>query len=175
MEKSASHGSHDALKMLEQDHEHVKRLFKDFEKLSAKDAGRKAELVAEVCQQLTVHAALEEELFYPSIKAAVKASELDEAKVEHAQQRGMVEQLQSMEPGDSLYDATVTVLGEYVNHHVKEEESEIFPQVRKGDIDIASLGKQMLERRESLMEETSNASTASRKTHKSAPTHHARH
>lgn len=178
MDTKSSHTqtSYDAISLLEQDHEHVKRLFKEYEKLGTKDADQKAELVAEACQQLTIHAALEEELFYPAIRTAVKSAELDEAEVEHAQARALVEQLESMEPGDALYDATVTVLGEYVAHHVKEEEGAMFPAVRKSSIDLATLGKEIMERRKSLLAETESGSgSSSRKTRKGPPTQHARH
>lgn len=146
----------DAIAMLVADHKKVKLLFKQFEKLK-KDEGsdeEKAELVIQVCKELKVHAQLEEELFYPAVRKATHEDDLmDEATVEHAAAKELIEQLESMDPGDDLYDAKVTVLGEQIEHHVKEEEGDMFPKAKKAKIDMAALGARMMDRQEDLKSE----------------------
>lgn len=168
-------GTQDALALLKADHAHVKQLFKEFQGLDGKESAKKSAIVAEVCNELTVHATVEEEIFYPGIRAAVEADQLDEAKVEHAEARGLVQQLLAMQPGDALYDATVTVLGEYVAHHVKEEEEEMFPEVAKSDIDLLALGKAIAKRREELMAVGGKTSSQGHRKPQHAPATHARH
>ncbi|MGE0096558.1 MAG: hemerythrin domain-containing protein [Alphaproteobacteria bacterium] len=130
-----------AIVLLKKQHAEVDKLFKRFEK--AKD-GDKAEIVQTACRKLTVHAKLEEELFYPALRdAGVENDLLDEAEVEHEGVKRLVGELETMEPGDELYDAKVTVLAEYVKHHVKEEETEMFPDAKKADVDLDELGERM--------------------------------
>jgi hypothetical protein len=94
---------------------------------------------------------VEEEIFYPAVRAAIDDDDLmDEADVEHAGARELIAQLEDMEPGDDHYDAKVTVLGENVDHHVKEEQDEMFPKARKAKLDLAALGAAMLERKREL-------------------------
>lgn len=146
---TASH--HDAISLLETDHKHVKKLFKDFEKMKDKgaDADKEA-LVAEICAELILHTTIEEEVFYPAARAAIDADDLmDEAEVEHASATNLIEQLQTMDSSDPLYDAKVTVLGEYVGHHIEEEEKEMFPKVKKAKLDLEAIGEQMAEMKES--------------------------
>jgi len=101
---------------------------------------------------LTVHAAIEEEIFYPAVRDALDDSKLlDEAEVEHQAAKDLIEQIQDSDPSDPLYDARVNVLGEYVNHHVQEEEGELFPQVRDAELDLDSLGAEMSARQEELL------------------------
>jgi hemerythrin superfamily protein len=151
----------DAVALLAEDHKTVDKIFKEFERLT-KNGGseaKKAELVRNACAALTVHAQIEEDLFYPAMYDAIDAEdELDEAEVEHATIKSLVSQLEEMEPGDELYDATFTVLAEYVRHHVKEEEGEIFPKAKKADLDLHALGEQLLERKRAL--ESSSAAEA---------------
>jgi hemerythrin superfamily protein len=146
----------DAINLLMADHKAVKTLFKEYEKLAAADdAGQQKEaLVQKICDELTVHAQVEEEIFYPAVRAAIEDDDLlDEAEVEHATAKDLIAQLQQMLPGDNLYDAKVKVLSEYIDHHVKEEEDEMFPKARKSDLDLGVLGRNLAARKETLMEE----------------------
>ena len=143
----------DAFALLTTDHRTVKGLFKEFEKLSKQDDvdEEKAQLVRQICNELTVHAQVEEEIFYPALREAIDDEDLmDEADIEHASAKDLIAQLEGMQPGDDHYDARVTVLGEYVDHHVKEEEGEMFSKARKADVDAAELGAQIAERKEEL-------------------------
>jgi len=142
-----------AVEILKQDHDEVEKLFDQYE--DAKDennAELKAEIVAAVCKALTIHAQIEEELFYPAMRRQEEdASDLvDEAAVEHQTLKNLVAELLVAAPGDDLYDAKVKVLSEYVKHHVKEEEGEMFPMARKADIDLDALGKKLLQRKGEL-------------------------
>jgi hemerythrin superfamily protein len=153
----------DAVALLTEDHKTVDKIFKEFEKLRKNDGNdaRKAELVRSACAALAVHAQIEEDLFYPAMYEAVDAEdELGEAEVEHATIKSLVSQLEDMEPGDELYDATFMVLAEYVRHHVKEEEGEIFPKAKKSDLDLGTLGEQLLDRKRTLEAESASAEAA---------------
>ena len=146
----------DAIALLTADHRTVKELFKQFEKLTKQDDvdEEKAELVRRICNELTVHAQIEEEIFYPAVREAIDDDDLmDEADIEHASAKDLIAQLEDLEPGDDHYDARVTVLGEYVDHHVKEEEGEMFSKARKADVDTAELGAELAERKQELMAE----------------------
>lgn len=140
----------DAIKLLKDDHREVKGWFADYEKLE--EDGEKQELADRICLALTVHTQIEEEIFYPAVRAEIDDDDLlDEAEVEHASAKQLIAEIQSMKVGDRLFDAKVVVLGEYVNHHVEEEESEMFPESRDGDLDLKALGVQMAERKAELM------------------------
>jgi hemerythrin superfamily protein len=145
----------DAIKLLTADHAKVKKMFKEFEKLSKKnDEEGKAELATQICQELTIHAQLEEEIFYPAAREAIEDNEMmNEATVEHNSAKDLISQIQSMSASDPMFDATVKVLGEYVNHHVEEEQNEIFPKVEKAKIDLEEIGAEIAQRKEELMEE----------------------
>lgn len=140
----------DATTILKEDHEHVSSLFEAFER--ARSASRKKALVDEICQELTVHAAVEDEIFYPAFKKALKDHELvPEAKVEHETLKDLIAQIEDVEPGGEMYDARVKVLSEYVKHHVKEEQGEMFPKARKNSkLDLKELGTRIMERKEEL-------------------------
>jgi hemerythrin superfamily protein len=144
----------DAIAMLTADHKKVKRLFADFDKL--KDAGSdedKASIVDQICNELKIHTELEEEIFYPAVRKAIDDGDLmDEALVEHAGAKDLIAQLEDASPEDDLYDAKVTVLGEQINHHVKEEEGDMFPKAKKAKVDTEALGATMLKRKITLME-----------------------
>lgn len=130
-----------AIALLKKQHADVDKLFKRFEK--AKDGDKEA-IVQTVCRALTVHAELEEELFYPALReAGVENDLLDEAEVEHVGVKRLVGELEAMQPGDDLYDAKMKVLTEYVKHHVKEEETEMFPDAKKSGVDLDELGERM--------------------------------
>jgi hemerythrin superfamily protein len=143
----------DAIKLLTEDHNKVKKLFKEFKKLAEKnDEEGKEELATQICKELTVHAQLEEEIFYPAVRAAIDDDDLmNEAMVEHGSAKDLIAQIQSMRASDPMYDAVVTVLGEYINHHVEEEQNEMFPKAQKSDMDLEELGVEIAERKKALM------------------------
>ena len=146
----------DAIELLTADHRNVEKLFKKYEKL-AEDGGTYNEreaLAATICAELTVHAQVEEEIFYPAARDTLDEEDLvDEAIVEHATANDLIAQLADMSPDDDLYDAKVKVLGELIEHHVEEEEEEMFPKLKKAKLDTASLGPKMVERKQQLIEE----------------------
>jgi hemerythrin-like domain-containing protein len=144
-----------AIKLLTDDHNKVKKLFKEFEKLCKKnDKDGKGEVAAQICKELSVHSQVEEEIFYPAAREAINDDELmNEAIVEHASAKDLISQIQSMNASDPMYDAVVTVLGEYVNHHIEEEQNEIFPRVEKSKMNLEEIGTEIAERKEVLMEE----------------------
>jgi hemerythrin superfamily protein len=145
----------DAIQILTADHQEVSKIFDRFEKIKDKDdAEEKQSLVKRACDELTIHAKVEEEIFYPAIREALEDGELiDEAEVEHASVKHLIAELESMQPDDKLYDAKFTVLGEYVKHHVKEEREEIFPKARKAKMDLERLGQEIAERKEQMKAE----------------------
>jgi hemerythrin-like domain-containing protein len=141
-----------AITMLIEDHQKVRKLFKQFEKLNG-DETEKHSIVEKACQELTVHAQLEEELFYPALRDALEEGELvDEAEVEHQVAKQLIQQLQEAQPDDPQYSAKFTVLSEYVNHHIEEEEGEIFKEAKKSDIDFEQLAQDMEQRKQELMQ-----------------------
>jgi hemerythrin superfamily protein len=148
-----------AVDMLEADHKKVEKAFKEFEKMDRSDAEACRELVGTVCEDLKVHTTLEEEIFYPALREAIEDEDiLNEAAVEHETAKMLIEQLENMEPDDPNYFATFTVLGEYVMHHVKEEEGEMFPQAKKAkELDLEDLGERMRARKEELTAEIEKA------------------
>ena len=140
------------LVMLIDDHRHVQQLFKEYK--SAKDSAKKEQIVREACTALTAHTQIEEQHFYPFLRDAdpkAFGSLLDEAKVEHASAKELIAQLQQMSPGEDLYDAKFTVLGEYTNHHITEEEDELFPKVIDKAIDLRELQAPMQETKDEVM------------------------
>ncbi len=151
---AAASAKTDALTLLKKDHREVSKLFREYKRLAKKDAParEKSALVRKICDELTLHAQLEEELFYPVLRDAFKNELLvDEAAVEHAVVKDLIAQLESMKPSDALYDAKVIVLSDLVDHHVQEEQDEIFPKVRKARIDTKAMGEEIMARKEALM------------------------
>ena len=148
---------HDALALLKADHKAVKALFKDYQDLADAEAGsdERQQLAERICMMLTVHATIEEELFYPPAREALgdDADLIDEADVEHASAKDLIAQIQQSTPEDLHYDAKVKVLGEYIDHHVKEEEGEMFTKLKKTDLALDTLGEKLAARKEALMEE----------------------
>lgn len=144
----------DAITLLTDDHQEVTDAFKEYEDLGDKAYVSKKKLVEDVCTKLLVHAQIEEEILYPEFAKAVKEGrDLErEARVEHASARDLIRQLQSMEADEELYDAKVTVLSEYIEHHVKEEEEEMFPMIRNTGLDTEELGQRLWQRKQELME-----------------------
>ena len=140
----------DAIALLKADHEVVSQLFAEYEK--TRSTSNKKALVAEICTKLSVHAQIEEEIFYPAVKTALKDKLLvPEATVEHAGVKDLIAQLQGVEPDGEMYDAKVKVLSEYVKHHVKEEQNEMFPKAKASSIDMAELGARMAARKDALL------------------------
>ncbi|GAB3256220.1 hemerythrin domain-containing protein [Chitinimonas naiadis] len=134
-----------AVDMLKADHKKVQKMFKDYDKLIGKgDTTERSALAGQICEELRVHTELEETLFYPAMRLDEESDRLiDEATVEHASAKELIAQLSAMKPNDPLYDAKVTVLGEYINHHVKEEEEEMFPLAKARKLDLIEIGEAM--------------------------------
>jgi hemerythrin superfamily protein len=149
----------DACDLLDADHKAVKKMFKDYEELAGSRARsaaqKKLDLAHQICQELTVHAQVEEEIFYPAVRAAIKETDLlDEAEVEHQTCKDLIAQLQSATEPDDRYDARVKVLGEYIDHHVKEERGEMFPKARAArGLDLVAMRDEIAARKEELMAE----------------------
>jgi hemerythrin-like domain-containing protein len=145
----------DAITLLDGDHQHVLDLFDTFRRIKDDgDDAMKQGLVEHICIELTIHSQIEEELLYPAMRDSfADQSLLDEAEVEHMMAYQLISELESMEPGDDLYDAKVTVLGEYVRHHIGEEQNQLFPKAREANIDLNALGAELSDRREELRTE----------------------
>jgi hemerythrin superfamily protein len=148
--RNSSHPT--ALDVLKSDHEEVSKLFKQFEKLKMDEDSEGMQQTAQAtCKALATHAQIEEEIFYPALRRAADADDaLDEADVEHSHVKELVAQLEESGPQDDLFAARFKVLSEYVQHHVKEEESTIFSAARKADLDLVELGQQLVARKEEL-------------------------
>ncbi|MBV9826093.1 MAG: hemerythrin domain-containing protein [Alphaproteobacteria bacterium] len=145
-----------AVQLLEQDHREVEEYFDSFDE--AKNDRAKEELAQKICMALTVHAQIEEEIFYPAARRATGDNDLlDEAVVEHASAKKLIAEIEEMEVGEELFDAKVRVLGEQIKHHVREEEEELFPELDRTDLDLEALGAKMAARKEELMDELQDA------------------
>jgi hemerythrin superfamily protein len=133
----------DAIELLTQDHENVKSMFEQYEGLGDRAYAAKKKLATQICLELTKHATAEEEIFYPAVREAGGDTEdlVDEATVEHASAKDLIAQILAMESSDELYDAKVKVLSEQIEHHVEEEEGEMFPKAKKAKLDLAFLGE----------------------------------
>ena len=142
----------DAIALLKADHREVEELFEKFEKASGD--GRKEKLARQICQELTIHAMIEEEIFYPACEGKVEEDLLKEAFVEHDAAKLLIVQIEGGEPSDEFYDSKVKVLKEEIEHHVEEEEKRLeglFSQARKAGVDMDSLGIQLAERKAELL------------------------
>ena len=139
----AETGEADAVSLLTQDHANVKSMFEQYEELGDRAHASKKKLAQQICLELTKHATAEEEIFYPAVRQAGGDTEdlVDEATVEHAAAKELIAQILSMEPTDDLYDAKVKVLSEQIEHHVQEEEGEMFPKAKKAKLDLVALGE----------------------------------
>jgi hemerythrin superfamily protein len=151
----------DACDLLDADHKAVKKMFDDFKTLAegrSRSTAKKRELADQICLMLTVHAAIEEEIFYPAAYGVLKEQALlNEAAVEHASVKDLMAQIREMDEADEMFDAKVMVLGEYVDHHVKEERGELFPLVRQSRLDLVAMREALQTRKEELMAETETA------------------
>ncbi|WP_425258908.1 hemerythrin domain-containing protein [Rubrivivax sp. RP6-9] len=144
----------DALALLGADHGNVRELFVEYHELARGDGmdAVRLDLVAQICNALSVHAAIEEEIFYPAARDALgDPGWIEKAEREHAEARTLIEQLQAMDPSEGDYDSTVQQLQDAVDMHVQEEEDLLFPQARESHLDMMSLGLQMAERRDELL------------------------
>jgi Hemerythrin HHE cation binding domain len=149
----ASDHAEDAATLLVEDHRKVRRIFDEFKKLKS-GVEKKEDLVRTACTELRIHAMLEEEIFYPAVREKLDETGLiDEAEVEHTVAKQLIGELEEMTPEEELYDAKFTVLGEYVNHHVAEEEKEMIPQAKKAKVDMQALGKEIQQRRQELQQQ----------------------
>jgi hypothetical protein len=142
-----------AVSLLKQDHREVEGWFDEYEQLE--DEGEKLALFNQIALALKVHTRIEEEIFYPEERGDVEEDMLDEAYVEHAGAKNLIAEIEAMRPNDEFYDAKVKVLGEYIRHHVKEEEQPggIFAQAKKGHEDLDEMGERLKARKTELMAE----------------------
>src|SRR3954462_14116100 len=141
----------DAIELLKRDHADVKKAFKQFEKAKYKDPNACKAFIASICRDIEMHAAVEEEIFYPAVRAKIKDDDLmNEAQVEHNSAKQLIAEIGKLAGDDPMLKASATVLSEYVNHHVKEEEREMFPKVKRAKLDLEALAEQILERKDEL-------------------------
>jgi hemerythrin-like domain-containing protein len=151
-----------AIELLKRDHDAVEKLFAQYEEIKdGADDSEKEGLVAQICDALTVHAQIEETIFYPAARRVLQEEEgqdlLNEAAVEHQTLKDIIGRLEAAPTSDPLYDAGVKVLAEYTKHHVREEENELFPKVRSSDMDLQAIGQQLAQRKEQLERRGSQA------------------
>jgi hypothetical protein len=148
---SAAARKPDAIALLKADHAKVSELFDRFEK--TRGDAQKEKIAATICEELKIHTTIEEELFYPAAREALREADIDlleEAQIEHDSAKTLIGKIEAGSPSDENYDALVTVLAEYIKHHVKEEHTELFPKVRATDLDLVTLGERLKKRKESL-------------------------
>lgn len=144
-----------ANELLDADHERVLDMFRHYETLEseAADAARRGELAERICTELKIHTKIEEDIYYPRVREAIgEKALLNEAIVEHQTAKQLIEQIESMQPDDPLYDARVKVLGEYVRHHIREEREEMFPKAKRAELDTIELANDLRERKRDLQQ-----------------------
>lgn len=151
--RSASAARNEIIGLIKDDHRKAKKAFRDFEKMDIHESPEDAHaLVITTCGELRVHTTLEEELLYPAARGSLDMDALiDEAEVEHTTAKDLIAKLEGMRPEDDKYEATFCVLGEYIRHHIREEEREMLPQLARARLDWTELQQQMAERREALV------------------------
>jgi hemerythrin superfamily protein len=150
--------SQDAISLLKADHRQVEEWFSEFE--SARSASKKQQLATSICDALTVHTTIEEEIFYPAFLQATEDKDIHhEAVVEHDGAKQLIAQIQGMSPDDDYFDAKVTVLSEMIKHHVKEEEKPggMFAEAKKSEMDLDALGEELLARKRELQSQSKAA------------------
>lgn len=153
----------DALDVLEADHRAIEQLFDAFERAERNDFDRKNTLAQRACELLTIHAIVEEEMLYPAAQEALGADQridVDEAYVEHFLVKTLIERFASLKAGDDGFDATFKVLKENATHHIEEEETTLFPEVRRTQMDLVALGARMAARKAALKERIAETATA---------------
>ncbi|HAD32867.1 MAG TPA: hemerythrin [Methylophaga sp.] len=143
---------HNAITLLKNDHQKVKQAFAQYEELGPYAFVHKKKLADQICAELTLHTQLEEEIIYPAFREKLSDEKdlLNEAKVEHDSAKVLIKEIQQMQADEELFDAKVKVLSEYIEHHVKEEEDEMFPLLQKSDVDLALLGEKLFQRKQQL-------------------------
>ena len=152
---AAATPSRDVLELLEEDHRKVEEMFDEFDELEGDDK-RRGQLAKQICRELTVHAQIEEEIFYPRAREATKDDELiDEALVEHESVKHLIEEIEDIEPGEDLFDTRIRVLEEMVKRHIQEEEEELFPELASAGMDVEAVGQELAKRKQELMAEMS--------------------
>lgn len=145
-----------ALELLMSDHRKVEALFKKYEAEKEGDEDARQTLAEQICDELTVHATVEEEIFYPWLRENLpedKMELVEEAEVEHQTAKDLIDEIEGADTVDEAFDAKVKVLSEYIQHHVEEEEDEIFKEVREMKEELDELGEAMAARKSELMEE----------------------
>ena len=147
----------DACAFLDADHKAVKKLFQEYEAATTSKArsalATKEALARKICRELTAHATVEEEIFYPALRSAINDDELlNEAEIEHASAKDLIAQIEASDPSDDKFDSKVKVLGEYIDHHVKEERNEMFPKARSAKkLDLLDLRDKLAARKAELL------------------------
>jgi hemerythrin superfamily protein len=154
-DNAATDTPEDAIEILKGDHHTVKQQFKEFARLGlVAPLTTRIALVQDICTRLTIHATIEEELFYPAVRSVINDDELmNKAEVEHATAKYIIEQLLPVQLDDEYFDAKVSVLREYTKHHIDEEENIVFPKVKQTRLDLRALGRQLLDRKLALQGE----------------------
>jgi len=143
-----------ALELLTSDHRKVEDLFEKFEELKEDDDASRVAIAQRICSELTIHAQVEEDLFYPWLRENLDETDMvAEAEVEHTTAKQLIAEIEPVGEPDEQYDAKVKVLSEYIKHHVKEEEGEIFPEVSSEEEELDELGQEMAARKAELMAE----------------------
>lgn len=138
--------SQDAIQLLKADHEEAKKLFDHYENVKDRASpAEKMDIAKQVCGALLIHMEIEEKIFYPRVRAKISDDDLmNEAEVEHNGAKDLIQQLGDMDASDPMFDAKIKVLGEQIEHHVEEEEDEMFPKARKSGVDLVALGQELL-------------------------------
>ena len=150
--RKAKQKSPSAIALLKEDHDYVKQAYRRFEKMDQEDLDAVKALVTQVCIALEAHAKVEEEILYPAVRRAIDDDDLmEEAEIEHDSAKTLIRRLKRMKPSAPAYIPTFTVLCEYVMHHVKEEETEMFPKAQRRKINLQALGKRIMERKMRLL------------------------
>lgn len=152
----------DVCDLLDDDHKAVKKMFTDYEQMATANAAgsvnTRKDLAMRICAELTVHATVEEEILYPALRGALPDTALiAEAEVEHAGAKDLIAQIESADTVDEMFDAKVKVLGENIDHHVKEERTQMFPKARATSLDLVAMRKQVAKRKEALRAELATA------------------
>lgn len=147
--------SPNAIELLKADHKEAKDLFAKYENIKeVAGDNQKMEIAKQVCGALLIHMEIEETIFYPRVHQKIDDSDLmNEALVEHDGAKDLIKQLGELKPSDPMFDAKLKVLGEQIEHHVEEEEKEMFPKAEKSGIDLQALGNELFEAKNRLRTE----------------------